>query len=332
MRSTTSRRFATAVAVLTLLTAAGCSSDQASDAVPDSDAPTGTVTIEHALGSTAIDRAELGSDPRIVALTAPAVDAALALGVQPVAFASDTTGAPDGRYPWQSELAADVPLIPVPVEGTLPIEEIASYAPDLILADFAASTPTQYEQLTALAPTIPVIGDTVSPYDALTRALGTALGREDDADAVIARTRTALADAAAELPGLAGRTALLSQYIPATQQLVVVADPDDGALAFYQELGMTLPAVDLPATAGNRLVVGPERVDVLNSDLVIILVNGGTAADLEALPGWADLPSVRSGGMLITDYATIIALNTPSPASLTYALEKVRPTLRSIAG
>ena len=331
MRSTTSRRLASAVAVLALLSAAGCSSDQASDAAPDGDTPTGTVTIEHALGSTSIDRAELGPDPRIVTLTAPAADAALSLGIQPVAFASDTTGAADGRYPWQTELAADVPLIPVPVEGTLPIEEIASYAPDLILADFAASTPTLYDQLTALAPTIPVIGDTVSPYDALTRALGTALGREDDADTVIAGTETALADAAAELPGLGGKTALLSQYIPATQQLVVVADPDDGASAFYQKLGMTLPPIELPATAGNRLVVGPERVDVLNSDLVIILVNGGTAAELETLPGWSDLPSVRSGGMLITDYATIVALNTPSPSSLTYALAKIRPMLESIA-
>ncbi|MBY6683954.1 ABC transporter substrate-binding protein [Rhodococcus sp. BP-149] len=330
MHSTTTRRFATAVAALTLLTAVGCSSDQTSDAAPDT--PTGTVTIDHALGSTSVDRAELGSDPRIVTLTVPATDAALALGVQPVAFASDVTGSPDGHYPWQTELAADVPLVPVPVDGTLPIEEIASYAPDLILADFAASTPAQYDQLTALAPTIPVIGDTVSPYDALTRALGTVLGREDAAEAAIARTETALADTAAALPGLAGKTALLSQYIPATQQLVVVADPDDGASAFYQELGMTLPPIERAETAGNRLVVGPERVDILNSDLVIILVNGGTAADLEALPGWADLPSVRSGGMLITDYATIIALNTPSPASLTYALEKVRPTLRSIAG
>ncbi|MFC9836364.1 hypothetical protein ACFVKB_21490 [Rhodococcus sp. NPDC127530] len=78
---------------------------------------------------------------------------------------------------------------------------------------------------------------------------------------------------------------------------------------------MSLPPAAAEQAAGTgRLVVSPERLDALNSDLVIILVNGGAARDLESLPGFADLPSVREGGMFIADYPTVTGVNLPRPA------------------
>ncbi|MGU3431645.1 ABC transporter substrate-binding protein [Actinomycetes bacterium M1A6_2h] len=311
-----------AVFLIVATAVAGCSTD----APADSSRNRPDTTIDHAFGTTTV----IGTPTRIVTLTAPATDAVLALGMQPVAFMADVTGAPDGRYPWEGGLAADVPRIETVDGAALPAERIASYEPDLILADWGATTRGDYDRLSAIAPTVPQLGiGDGSTYDGLTRALGRILDKQDEADKVVAEVDTRLAETASQLPRLKGRTALLSQYIPATQQLVLVADPDDSASAFYEKLGMSLPVIDGDVTGG-RLTTSPERLDVLSSDLVIMLVNGGTGADLEKLPGYRDLPSVRSGGMFVTDYATVVALNTPSPLSIDYALDQVTPFLKSI--
>ncbi|GGG13431.1 iron ABC transporter substrate-binding protein [Rhodococcoides trifolii] len=299
----------------------GCSTDAPTESIQDR-----TTTVDHTFGTTTV----AGNPTRIVTLTAPATDAVLALGLQPVAYMADVTGAPDGRYPWESALAADVPRIDSVDGAALPAERIASYEPDLILADWGAATKGDYDRLSAIAPTIPQLGTgDGSTYDGLTRALGRIVDKQSKAENVVAAVDTRLAETATRLPQLKDRTALLSQYIPATQQLVLVADPDDSASAFYEKLGMSLPVVDGDVTGG-RVVTSPERLDVLSSDLVIMLVNGGTAADLERLPGYGDLPSVKSGGMFVTDYATVVALNTPSPLSIDYALDQVTPFLTSI--
>ncbi|AMY19569.1 Fe(3+)-citrate-binding protein YfmC [Rhodococcus sp. PBTS 1] len=318
------RRVASVMVVVAFLAGCGSNADDSGQSTTQD-----SVSIEHQFGTTQVPRGV--ENMRIVTLTAPATDAVLAMGLQPVAYSSaDAVDAASARYPWQGELGDNVPFVPIPAADTLPVEDIATYAPDLVLGDFAVSTPESYARLSSIAPTVPAIGATVSSYDALTRILGDILGRTADADAAIARTDTALADTAEEYPALADKTALLAQYIPATQQIVVVADPDDGATSFYRALNMQIPDLGAAGVANGRLVVGPERLDVITSDLAIMLVNGGTVDQLEALPGYAELPSVRNGAMVVTDLPTIVALNTPSPLSLLYALDQVRLALAAI--
>ena len=65
---------------------------------------------------------------------------------------------------------------------------------------------------------------------------------------------------------------------------------------------------------------------------MVLLPNGGTLEDMMKLPGFADLPAVKSGGLAIVDYPTVAGLNTPSSLSLKYSLESITPQLEAVAG
>ncbi len=99
----------------------------------------------------------------------------------------------------------------------------------------------------------------VDRWDDQVRVLGEILGRSDDAETIIADREAEIA--AAALPGLAGRTGVLSQYMFGQGQFVVVADPNDGAAALFEQLGMTLPPslVEEAGISQGRLMFSPER-------------------------------------------------------------------------
>lgn len=288
-----------------------------------------TVTVEHSYGTTTIE----GTPERIVATSSQWLDALVELGVQPVAYYSAGSYGDDrGLYPWQTDVSPDAMALSPTAETSVPVEEVAALEPDLILGAWQIASQNDYDTISAVAPTIGPLGDTgVDRWDEQVRVLGEVLGRTDDAERIIADRNAEIEEAA--LPGLEGRTAALSQYVTNEQQVVVVADPDDGAAALFTQLGMTLPPA-LVAEGGasqGRVVLGPERVDALVADLLIILPRGGTEQDLMALPGFDRLPAVTGGGLAIVDFPTVVAFNTPSSLSIGYALDVIRPQLEAVA-
>ncbi|MQA01827.1 MAG: hypothetical protein GEV07_03545 [Streptosporangiales bacterium] len=80
-------------------------------------------------------------------------------------------------------------------------------------------------------------------------------------------------------------------------------------------------------TGDARVSVSTERSDLLRSDLLAFLVNGGDRSDLDDITGFDELP----GTVAVLDYATIVGINTPSPLSTPYALQKLRPYLEKTA-
>ncbi|MEE2057733.1 ABC transporter substrate-binding protein [Rhodococcus artemisiae] len=317
---------------------AGCSTaddaDTASAGATDTNSAAGAASVEHVFGTTTVE----GAPERIVATSSQWVDALLELGVQPVGYISaGAMGDDRGLYPWQSDVSGDAVDLaagnPAAVDGPLPVEPIAALEPDLILGNWQVATPEAYDTLDAVAPTLAPLSELgVDNWDAQLRALGTLLDRSDEAEQVIADTDAQMDEAA--LPGLEGKTGVLAQYMFATDQFVVVADPDDGAAALFSRLGMTLPQslVDEAGVSQGRLMLSPERVDALVADLLIILPNGGTEADLMALPGFDQLPAVTGGGLAVVDYPTVVAFNTPSASSTLYALGAIGPQLDAVAG
>ena len=109
-------------------------------------------------------------------------------------------------------------------------------------------------------------------------------------DEIVEATNGQIDALAQRLPGLKGKTALLSQYVFPTSQLVIVADPKDGASGLFTRLGMSLPPklVDEAGVTGGRLILSPERIDALSADVVVLLPNGGSLDDMMKLPGFAD--------------------------------------------
>lgn len=322
-------RFALAAAAAATALVAGCSSDDGTTESTSGE----SVTVEHVFGSTTID----GTPERIVATSGQWVDALIEFGVQPVAYLSaGSMGDERGLFPWQQNVAADAIALDdtaLLTGGDLPVEEIASLQPDLVLGSWLVDSETDFDTLSAVAPTVAPLSETgVDRWDDQVRTLGEILGRSDDAETIIADREAEIA--AAALPGLAGRTGVLSQYMFGQGQFVVVADPNDGAAALFEQLGMTLPPslVEEAGISQGRLMFSPERVDALVADLLIILPNGGTEQDLLTLPGFSGLPAVTGGGLAVVDYPTVAAFNTPSSLSIGYALDTIRPQLEAIAG
>lgn len=320
-----------AVVVLAVLAVSACSGTGSAEGKTSDEA----TVIEHSFGSTAVE----GIPERIVAGGSQWVDALLEFGVQPVAYLSAANrGDERGLYPWQQDVgpkAKELDRSAAMLGAAAPVEEIASYAPDLILTSSATLKRSSYEQLAGVAPTVPSITDNgVDPWEEQITALGRILHEQDRAAEIIAERNGDIDALAQRLPGLAGKTAVLAQFRFNVNQFVLVADPNDGAARTFQRLGMTLPPslVEEAGADQGRVTLSAERVDALNADLVVLLPNGGTREELDALPGFADLPAVQGGGLAIVDYPTVVAFNTPSSLSLEYGLNKITPQLEAVAG
>ncbi|MFD1811228.1 ABC transporter substrate-binding protein [Rhodococcus gannanensis] len=312
-----------AVAVLV----AGCGENDASESAGE------PVTVEHTYGTTTVD----GTPTRIVAGTSQWVDALLEFGIQPVAYHSAAErGDERGLFPWQSDVATDaVELEASATAMSLPVEQIAAQNPDLILGSYTVTSQSDFDKLSQIAPTLPALGDAqVDQWEEQVAVLGDILGQPERADQIIADANAEIDALADRLPGLQGKTAALAQYMFSTNQIIVVADPDDGASSVFERLGMSVPQalVDEAGATGGRLTLSPERVDALTADLVVMLPNGGTAEQLNALPGFADLPAVREGGLAVVDYPTVVGFNTPSATSVLYSLDRITPQLEAVAG
>jgi iron complex transport system substrate-binding protein len=314
------RRPAVLAAVLVSLLA-GCGSGSEAgepEASPGAGAP---VTIEHEYGETTLDAVP----QRVVTLDLQWTDTMLAMGVEPVGYAIDTF-APEPVMPWQEPGDGEQ----LDVSDGVPLEQIAALQPDLIVGSYPIADEGTYDRLSQIAPTIAQFdAQQVTPWPRLAEVAGQALRDPERATSVVAGVEDQVATAAEELPGLTGRSFALAQYQVGTG-LVIVADPEDGSSQFFRGLGMELLAplaAEGERTGEARLQVSTERADLLQADLVAFLVNGGDESDLADVPGFDTLP----GTTAVLDYPTIVGLNTPSPLSIPYSLERLRPYLDEAA-
>lgn len=304
------------------LAASGCSSgDDGSGA----DGGAESSTVEHVFGSTTIE----GVPERIVSLNTQWTSTLLALGVQPVGYSRDST-APNGAFPWEVELSPEAEVIDI-TDG-VSLEQVAALRPDLILVTYLASEESVYDDLASIAPTIPALTERqVDTWQQITTTAGEFLQMPEAASDFVAEVEAEIDSVAAELPGLTGKTFLLSQYIVG-DQLGVVADPEDGASLLFQRMGMSLyPPVVAEADGPGRLFVSTERLDLLASEFLVLFINGGTGNPSADMPGYDTLPSVQAGSCAMLGLDDVIALNTPSGLSISYILEILLPQLEAVA-
>ena len=321
------RRVAILLLALPTLLLGACSSDDGGSADAGGDtsaAERGGATVEHLYGTT-----ELESTPqRIVSLDTQWTDVLTAMDGPLVGVVLDPQ-IDNGRYPWQTDIPDDV----AEIEATtsIPYEAIAAQRPDLIVATWQIEDEATYERLSEIAPTIPLLGARqVDPWQDIAEAAGKVLADEAGAQALIDDYDTFVAGLAEELPGLEGKDYALVNFV-AGDALYVVADPEDGASQLFAELGMEIDPeiLETAAGSGGRLQLSLERADMLDSDLLLLLTNG---ADPEQIPGYDQLPAVQNDAVALLDLAMATGLNTPTPLSVPWALEQIRPALEAAAG
>lgn len=293
------------------------------------------VTIEHAFGETEIDAAP----ERVATWGWGSTEAALALGVVPVAIAQQTYGADeDGVLPWVAEeldeLGAETPAILTDDGEAPPYEELVEAAPDVILAPYSGITEEQYELLSEIAPTVAYPDAAwTTPWREVVTTVGTALGLEDEAQGVLDDLDAELAAKADEHPELAGRTVAA---VWDTAGTFYVYTPEDSRVEFLSALGLE----DAPSVAELQNGDSPfsftlsyEQLDRLDSDLILSYHDTQAEADafLESAPISA-LPAVSRGQVAqVVGTELIAAVSPPTALSLAYGLDELVEALSAAA-
>src|SRR5699024_7770636 len=127
-------------------------------------------------------------------------------------------------------------------------------------------------QLSGIAPTIPVMkADAVGDrwQDMVTTA-GRIFGDEEEAADAVSEVEDGIARFAAEHPEAQGKTFSFGQLTP-QQQFGLVTSASDPSAELLSQLGLRLdPAVTGRSDTGDRVVVAPENIGLLGSDLLVM--------------------------------------------------------------
>ncbi|MFG6304107.1 ABC transporter substrate-binding protein [Corynebacterium aurimucosum] len=284
------------------------------------------VTIKHARGEDTYP-----VNPERVVAIGPAIDNLLAMGIKPSAV---VVSAKDMNAPWRDGKLDGVEIIKQADFKTLPKEEIAAAAPDFIVGDYWTISEDNYTQLSEIAPTLGGIGTEGEGigWKSQLKELGKIFNKEDKAQEVIDQDEKVFTDAKSELPNIEGKTGVVSQF--AQGSFGAVADPKDPGASFIYDLGMKFPE---PLTDGSievkqgRVTLSPENVSALAADFMVIYNRTGDIAEVEKIPGYSDLPQVKSGATLAGNEAVVAGLNTPTSLSRAWVLEQVKPTLKKLS-
>lgn len=305
----------------------GAASERAGGAFP--------VVIEHALGTSEIAEAP----ERVVTWGWGSTDAAIALGVVPVAMPHQAYGGDEqGVLPWIRErLEADGTALPtiLPDTDEAPVEAIAEARPDLILAPYSGISQAEYDLLSEIAPTIAYPEEPwATPWRDTIELVGEALGRPDEAAELLDDIDATVAAQADAHPELAGKTVAMVWPAPDT---VYVYKPADARVAFTLDLGLvsapSVEAAEGDATAADSFYyeLSHERIGELDSDILVAYADTQDQADqFLAAPAAQQLAQVREGRVAqVVGTEFIAAVSPPTALSLTWGLEEYVQLLAS---
>ena len=184
------------------LVAAGCSSEK-----PGAVADDGSVTVRHVFGETRVP----APPTRVVSAGLTEQDDLLAVGVVPVAITDWFGGEPFGVWPWaQPRLGGAQPALLSLADG-IPVDQIASLRPDLIVATNAGLDQDTYTRLSAIAPTVAQSGGAAffEPWTDQATTVGQAVFKHDEMQALIASVTSGFTAVAEANPQFAGATVAL---------------------------------------------------------------------------------------------------------------------------
>jgi iron complex transport system substrate-binding protein len=311
---------------------AACSSSDDGAAASSSGSQTADgafpVTVEHRFGETTVD----ALPERIVTVGLTEQDVLLALGVVPVATTEWFGEYPGAVWPWaQDELEA---LDAEPPESvgdatTVNVEAVAAQKPDLILAVYSGLTEEQYEQLSAVAPTVAQpeeFGDYGVPWDVMTRTVGQVIGQADAADALVEDVEAEFAAVREAHPEFDGATSVVAT----PYEGVGVYGTEDVRGRLLTSLGFVLPD-GLAEVTGDEFYgqLSEERVDLLDVDTIVWLDADDAEGPLGG-PLYAGLPVHTEGREVFLDSFDDPlggATSFVTPLSLPFLLDGLVPRL-----
>ncbi|NHC14114.1 ABC transporter substrate-binding protein [Motilibacter deserti] len=254
-------------ATLAAVAVTGCSTGDGSDSASAASSAAGTRTITDASGA----EVQVPAAPsRVVALSEPTLDGALALGVTPV---GTTNGRGQGSVPaYLGDRAGDIPV--VATIGSPDLEKIAALQPDLILVDGTTSSDESViGKLRGIAPTVFV---SVSGQDWKTAftAQADALGRAAQGEKVLSDYEARVEQIKGALGPNAGATVSIVRWSGQPQVLMKELLPGK----VVADLGLARPASQNMEGPGHSVPISLENLQEIDADWVFFGTLGGGGA------------------------------------------------------
>lgn len=287
------------------------------------------LTVTHALGETVIEE----EAQNIVTIGWGNLDVPLALGIAPVGVSKCTYGATDenGLFSWTNEafaaLGVDEPNVFDDTDG-LDFEAINNAEPDLILGVYSGLSEEEYEQLSEIAPTVPYTKEAwATTWQDMTRDNGIALGKEEEAEALIEETAALIAEKAAEHSDIQGKTAAYCYFDTSNLGSFFVYMPKDPRASYLVDLGLDLPDEIRALDDGSFffMTISSENIDVLqNLDIIVTWGEDDTLEALQADPLMSQIPAVERGSVVfLSNNSTLISAScTPTTLSIAATIDE----------
>lgn len=289
------------------------------------------VTIEHAFGETTIEK----QPERIATIGWSNHEVPLALGITPVGFEKATWGDDDkdGILPWAKEaldkLGGEEPVL-FDATDSIPFEEVANTAPDVILASYSGITQEDYDQLSQIAPVVayPEIAWGTSLEDMI-EMNSEAIGKEAEGDKLIEDLDAQVAAAMDANPELKTTKPLFAFFDESDFSQIGVYTSADPRMNFLLDAGVQEAKVleqfaDSDSFYEQVSAEKPEEFD--DVDVIITYGTADDAANAELLkkmqadPLLSRIPAIAEGKVVFLGEDPLAASANQSPLSIPWGI------------
>lgn len=223
-------------------------------------AKAGTRTVSHAMGET-----DVPEDPqRVVVLDSPHLDAALSLGVTPVAAVQSSVD--EGLPAYLGDRTEGIEVVGTILEPDL--EMIAAAQPDLILSAKVRHEDV-YDQLSEIAPTVFTESSGTSFKEGLS-TIADALGRTDELETQLAAYEQR-ADEVGEAVGAEGVEATIVRFLPGETRLY---GPETFSGTVLTDIGFSLGDKGFDESPYSMAMISPEQAELAEGDVIFATTYG----------------------------------------------------------
>ncbi|MCX5041324.1 iron-siderophore ABC transporter substrate-binding protein [Streptomyces coelicoflavus] len=285
---------------------AGCGSDsddpadKAGDGTPAA-AGAFPVTVEHAFGTTKIDKAP----ERVVSVGYTDDQTVLAFGIKPVGmvdqYPNPAGQSPDinTQWPWVKDKWGDTkPEVIMKNGDTGPnYEKIAALRPDLIVAVYSEIDRAAYDKLSRIAPTVGRTKGEKEPFSAPWQDnalhIAKALGKAEEGEEMVADIQGKLDAAKQAHPEFADQTAVVLSWY---KDSVAPFTSTDVRGRLVTGIGFKYQTeIDEVAGGDFYTTLSPERVDLVDVDRVFVINDKADQDALKKFKLFTNLDAVKNG-------------------------------------
>ncbi|XKK61644.1 iron-siderophore ABC transporter substrate-binding protein [Streptomyces sp. ARC32] len=285
---------------------AGCGSDsddpadKAGDGTPAA-AGAFPVTVEHAFGTTTIDKAP----ERVVSVGYTDDQTVLAFGIKPVGmvdqYPNPAGQSPDinTQWPWVKDKWGDTkPEVIMKNGDTGPnYEKIAALRPDLIVAVYSEIDRAAYDKLSRIAPTVGRTKGEKEPFSAPWQDnalhIAKALGKAEEGEKMVADIQGKLDAAKQAHPEFADQTAVVLSWY---KDSVAPFTSTDVRGRLVTGIGFKYQTeIDEVAGGDFYTTLSPERVDLVDVDRVFVINDKADQDALKKFKLFTNLDAVKNG-------------------------------------